>query len=48
MALTYGSGTTMRGYSWIDVSASKAEIKGRACSYGVVLAEMASGFPLVS
>ena len=40
-ALTYGSGTTMRGYSWIDVSASKAEIKGRACSYGVVLATMA-------
>ena len=40
-ALTYGSGTVMRGYSWIDVSASKAEVKGRGCSYGVVLATMA-------
>lgn len=40
-ALTYGSGSTVRGYSWIDVSASKAAIKGRACSYGVVLATMA-------
>ena len=40
-ALTYGSGTTVKGYSWIDVSAANAKIKGRACSFGVVLATMA-------
>lgn len=40
--LTYGtSNALLRAYTWIDRSASLAAIKGRACSYGVVLADMA-------
>ena len=37
--LTYGTkNSPLVGYTWIDQSATTASVKGRACSYGVVLA----------
>lgn len=40
--ITYGTNNTpLVGYTWIDQSATSAEIKGRGCSFGVVLATLA-------
>ena len=39
--ITDSSGAILHCYSWIDLSSKNAAIKGRACSYGVVLATMA-------
>lgn len=41
--ITYGTNNTpLVGYTWIDQSATSAEIKGRGCSFGVVLATLAN------
>ena len=41
--LTYGTDNSpLVGYTWIDQSATTALVKGRGCSYGVVLATFAN------